>query len=98
MEFRLLGSLEVCESGRPIALRGPRERTTLLALLLRANEVATIPCGQSDAEILRSHALQVDALAGLGQTPFGRARRSRPSARSPRRWRWPGRPVRGCPG
>jgi DNA-binding SARP family transcriptional activator/tetratricopeptide (TPR) repeat protein len=43
MEFRLLGSLEVCEDGRPIALGGPRERATLMALLLRANEVATIP-------------------------------------------------------
>src|SRR5262245_54027626 len=43
MEFRLLGSLEVCENGRPIALGGPRERATLVALLLRANTVATIP-------------------------------------------------------
>ena len=43
MEFRLLGSLEVCADGRPIALGGPRERATLLALLLRANEVVTVP-------------------------------------------------------
>ena len=43
MEFRLLGSLEVALEGRPIALGGPRERATLMALLLRANEVATVP-------------------------------------------------------
>jgi DNA-binding SARP family transcriptional activator len=43
MEFRLLGSLEVCRDGRPIALGGPRERATLMALLLRANQVATVP-------------------------------------------------------
>ena len=43
MEFRLLGALEVREGGRPISLGGPRERATLTALLLRANEIATIP-------------------------------------------------------
>jgi DNA-binding SARP family transcriptional activator len=42
-EFRLLGPVEVCRGGRQVALGGPRERATLAALLLRANEVATIP-------------------------------------------------------
>jgi DNA-binding SARP family transcriptional activator len=40
LEFRLLGPLEVLAGGRPIAL-GLRQRTLLVLLLLRANEVAS---------------------------------------------------------
>jgi DNA-binding SARP family transcriptional activator len=43
MEFRLLGPLEVRRAGAPIALGGPREQLVLAALLLRANETASIP-------------------------------------------------------
>lgn len=42
MRFRLLGALEVCRDESPIALGGPRERATLTALLMRANETATV--------------------------------------------------------
>jgi DNA-binding SARP family transcriptional activator/streptogramin lyase len=39
MEFRLLGPLEVWESGRPIPLPGPGVRSLLAFLLLNANDV-----------------------------------------------------------
>jgi DNA-binding SARP family transcriptional activator/tetratricopeptide (TPR) repeat protein len=38
MRFRILGSLEVCDShGEPISLQAPKQRTLLLVLLLHAN-------------------------------------------------------------
>jgi DNA-binding SARP family transcriptional activator len=42
VEFRVLGPLEVVHDGVPVALGGPRERAVLRALLLRANEIASI--------------------------------------------------------
>jgi YVTN family beta-propeller protein len=39
MEFRILGPLEVCEKGRPLALGGGRQRALLALLLLHRNEV-----------------------------------------------------------
>jgi DNA-binding winged helix-turn-helix (wHTH) protein len=39
MEFRLLGSLEVCSNGQPIVLAGPKLRAILTILLLDANQV-----------------------------------------------------------
>ena len=41
MEFRILGPLEVVESGRALALGGSRQRTLLALLLTRANEVVS---------------------------------------------------------
>jgi DNA-binding SARP family transcriptional activator len=42
MEFRLLGPLEACLSGERLTLGGPRQRTVLAALLMRANRVSTM--------------------------------------------------------
>jgi WD40 repeat protein/DNA-binding SARP family transcriptional activator len=39
MEFRLLGPLEVSESGRARPIGGPKQRTVLVHLILRANHV-----------------------------------------------------------
>jgi DNA-binding SARP family transcriptional activator len=39
LEFRILGSLEVLEEGRPVALSGQKQRALLALLLLRANDV-----------------------------------------------------------
>ena len=41
MEFRILGPLEVTEDGRILDLGGPKQRSLLAALLLRANEVVS---------------------------------------------------------
>ena len=41
LEFRVLGPLEVLESGRPLPLGGPRQRALLALLLLRANQVVS---------------------------------------------------------
>jgi DNA-binding SARP family transcriptional activator len=41
MEFRVLGRLEVVESGRLLTLGGPMQRTLLAFLLTRANEVVS---------------------------------------------------------
>lgn len=38
MDFRILGSLEVLDEGRPIALGGDKQRALLAVLLLHANE------------------------------------------------------------
>jgi DNA-binding SARP family transcriptional activator len=40
-DFRVLGPLEVLDSGRPIGLGGLRQRTLLVVLLLRANEAVS---------------------------------------------------------
>lgn len=42
MEFRLLGTLEVVEGGRPVSLGGSRARALLVLLLLHRNEVVTV--------------------------------------------------------
>jgi DNA-binding SARP family transcriptional activator len=42
VEFRILGPLEVVESGRAIPLGGPRQRTLLAVLLTRPNEVISV--------------------------------------------------------
>jgi DNA-binding SARP family transcriptional activator len=42
MEFWVLGSLDVRNAGTSIELGGPRQRAVLAALLLRANDVASI--------------------------------------------------------
>src|SRR5687768_15517041 len=42
MEFRLLGPLEVSERGRPLPLGGPKQRSLLTFLLLRANELVPV--------------------------------------------------------
>ena len=39
LEFRVLGSLEVLDEGRPVALSGHKQRALLALLLLRANHV-----------------------------------------------------------
>ncbi|NUT55489.1 MAG: AfsR/SARP family transcriptional regulator, partial [Thermoleophilia bacterium] len=38
MEYRLLGPLELCDGERRVALRGPRQRALLAALLVSVNE------------------------------------------------------------
>ena len=40
-DFRILGPLEVVEDGRPVAVRGARERVLLAYLLLHANEAVS---------------------------------------------------------
>jgi DNA-binding SARP family transcriptional activator len=42
VEFRILGPLEVLQSGRAIRLGGARQRTLLALLLTRANEVVSV--------------------------------------------------------
>ncbi|MGZ8781970.1 MAG: AfsR/SARP family transcriptional regulator, partial [Gaiellaceae bacterium] len=42
LEFRILGSLEVCgENGRTLTLGGPKQRALLAVLLLNRNELVT---------------------------------------------------------
>lgn len=41
MEFRILGTLELSEDGRPVELAGGRQRMLLALLLLHANEVVS---------------------------------------------------------
>lgn len=41
MEFRILGPLEVLDEGRPVPIRGAKERALLTVLLLHANEPVT---------------------------------------------------------
>jgi DNA-binding SARP family transcriptional activator/DNA-binding beta-propeller fold protein YncE len=41
MEFRILGPLEIVDDGRPLELRGPKQRALLTILLLHANEVVS---------------------------------------------------------
>jgi DNA-binding SARP family transcriptional activator len=42
MEFRILGPLEVAESGRPVALGGPKQRILLALLLLNPNRAVSV--------------------------------------------------------
>src|SRR5262245_37236951 len=42
MQFRILGSLEVFEDGREVALGGSQQRALLALLLLHANETLTL--------------------------------------------------------
>ena len=42
MEFRLLGPLEVQEGENTLQLGGPKQRTVLALLLLRAGEVVSV--------------------------------------------------------
>ena len=39
MDYRILGPLEVVDRGRSVPLGGPKQRSVLALLLLRANEV-----------------------------------------------------------
>lgn len=41
VEFRMLGPLEVCAGGEPVAVRGHRRRVVLLLLLLEAGRIIT---------------------------------------------------------
>src|ERR671910_1964529 len=41
MEFRILGPLEVYSEGRPVPIRGPRQRALLAILLLHAGETVS---------------------------------------------------------
>jgi DNA-binding SARP family transcriptional activator len=41
LEFRILGPLEVLDDGRPVPVRGAKQRALLALLLLRANEVVS---------------------------------------------------------
>ena len=43
MEFRILGPVEVLEAGVRLAVPGPRERTALAVLVLRAGQVVSVP-------------------------------------------------------
>jgi len=42
MEFRVLGPLEVRDSGQSLALGGAKQRSLLALLLLNANEVVSV--------------------------------------------------------
>lgn len=42
MEFRVLGSLETLADGEPVVVRAPLQRSLLVALLLRGNQVTTL--------------------------------------------------------
>jgi DNA-binding SARP family transcriptional activator len=42
MDFRILGSLEVYDNGRPLPLGGHQQRALLALLLLRANRVVPV--------------------------------------------------------
>ena len=42
MEFRILGPLEVSHEGRPVRIRGVKERALLAILLLHANETVSV--------------------------------------------------------
>src|SRR4051794_17027859 len=42
MEFRILGSLEVVDGGRSVALGSPKQRALLAALLLTPNRAVSI--------------------------------------------------------
>src|SRR6266545_4146664 len=42
MDFRILGSLEVYDNGRPLSLGGHQQRALLALLLLRANQVVPV--------------------------------------------------------
>jgi DNA-binding SARP family transcriptional activator len=42
MEFRLLGPLEVIHRGRPVSLKGAKQRTLLAAFLLNADRTVTV--------------------------------------------------------
>ena len=39
LQFRVLGPLEVCRDGQPLALGGERQRALLALLLIHANEL-----------------------------------------------------------
>ena len=41
MDFRILGSLEVRDGGRPLRLTGTKQRALLTLLLLHANQVVS---------------------------------------------------------
>jgi DNA-binding SARP family transcriptional activator len=72
MEFRILGSLEVHDGDRPVALPGPRQRGLLMLLLLNANQVVS-----SDRLIdeLWSHEAPESAAAAL-QASVSRLRKA----------------------
>ena len=78
LEFRLLGPLEVWREGRPLRLRGERQRALLALLLLHANEV--VPRERlmeelfgGDAATTSANALQVGISRLRGQLADGGA-------------------------
>jgi len=78
LEFRLLGPLEVWREGRPLRLRGERQRALLALLLLHANEV--VPRERlmeelfgDDASTTSANALQVGISRLRGQLADGGA-------------------------
>src|SRR5215213_9854376 len=78
LEFRLLGPLEVWREGRPLRLRGERQRALLALLLLHANEV--VPRERlmeelfgDDASTTSANALQVRISRLRGQLADGGA-------------------------
>jgi DNA-binding SARP family transcriptional activator len=42
VEFRILGPLEVRQEGRPVHIRGAKERALLALLLLHAGEAVSV--------------------------------------------------------
>jgi DNA-binding SARP family transcriptional activator len=78
VEFRILGPLEVVQSGRAIRLGGARQRTLLALLLTRANEVVSVDRlidalwgvnpPRAAANALQYHVSQLRKLLGEGET------------------------------
>ncbi|HEX8863426.1 MAG TPA: BTAD domain-containing putative transcriptional regulator, partial [Actinomycetes bacterium] len=77
MDFRLLGPLELAESGRPIVCGGARQGAVLALLLLHANQV--VPSGRLLVELWGEDA--PPSAANALQAAVSRLRRVLPSGR-----------------
>src|SRR6266540_2125890 len=77
MELRLLGPLELMESGRPIASGGARQRAVLALLVLHANEV--VPAERLLVELWGEDA--PPTAANALQAAVSRLRRALPQGR-----------------
>jgi DNA-binding SARP family transcriptional activator/tetratricopeptide (TPR) repeat protein len=77
MDFRLLGPLELAESGRPIVCGGARQGAVLALLLLHANQV--VPSGRLLVELWGEDA--PPSAANALQAAVSRLRRALPAGR-----------------
>src|SRR5919199_2065690 len=77
MDFRLLGPLELAESGRPIVCGGARQGAVLALLLLHANQV--VPSGRLLVELWGEDA--PPSAANALQAAVSRLRRVLPGGR-----------------